>query len=128
MDSRDLRRLLAARWFNDHGTWIHNSHNNITIPTILGFCAKVSAGLESLLLSSVKNHFNLHRSNPTHALLLSTYGALFFFLSASFSWFILTKKFGVFPVWASWKSDSIRWRHGSKLSWIWVIRHCEFSS
>lgn len=80
------------------------------------------------MLSSVKNNFNLHKSNSTHALLLSTYSALFFCLSASFSWLILTKKFGVFPVGESWKSDSIQWRHGSKLSWIWVMRHCELSS
>lgn len=75
------------------------------------------------MLSVVKNKFNSYRCNTTHGLLISTYSALFFFLSATLSGLILTNKFGEFPVWASWNKNTTRWGHGSKCSRIWLTLH-----
>lgn len=79
------------------------------------------------MLSIVKNKSNFHRCNTTHGLLMSTYSALFFFLSATLSGLILTNKFGESQVWGSWNKDTIRWSHGPKCSWIWLTLHCECS-
>lgn len=78
--------------------------------------AKMSAGVEAFLLTIVKNK---HRSSSTpDALLISTYGGLFFFLSAVLSGLILEKRLG---------DNSTRWRYGSPRSWVWVMRHSECS-
>jgi hypothetical protein len=90
-----------------------------------GYRAKVSACVEALLLSIVKNKFNFHRCNTTHGLLMSTYSAFFFFLSATLSRLVLTKKSGEFLVWAPWNKDTVRWGHGSKCSRIWLTVHRE---
>ena len=92
-----------------------------------GYLVKVSAWVELLLLAIFKNKSNFHGSITTHALLMSTYSALCFSLSATLSGLILTNKFGQFTVWASLEKDPIQWGHGSKCSWIWMMRHCECS-
>jgi len=73
-----------------------------------------------------------------HALLIFTYSALFFCLSAIISGLILTDEFGELPVRASRKKDLIQQgtfdsgaldllqNYGAKRSWIWVMWHCEF--
>ncbi|KAH8979326.1 hypothetical protein EDB83DRAFT_2327165 [Lactarius deliciosus] len=86
--------------------------------------ANVVAGVEVHLLSIIKNDSNLYGRNTGNALLMSTYSALFFFLSAAVSGLILTNKFGVFLVRGSRKSDPIQSGYESKCSWIWMIRHC----
>jgi hypothetical protein len=85
----------------------------------------VSACVEALLLSIVKYDSNIHKCNTTHALLMSTYSALFFFLSATLSGLILTN--WEFSVLTLWKQDPIQCGRGSNCSWIWVMRHCECS-
>jgi hypothetical protein len=85
------------------------------------------AGVEVHLLASVKNNTTFNRCNTTHALLMSTYSALFFFLSAALGGLILTNKFGEFLARESWKRDAIQCGDGSKRSsqCVWVMRHCE---
>jgi len=94
-----------------------------SLPVASSAIIVVSASFEALSLNIVKNKFNFHRSNTTGALLMTTYSALLFFLSATLSGIILMRRFGEFPVWAPWKSDSIQLRYGSKGPWIWVVRH-----
>ncbi|KAH9056302.1 hypothetical protein EDB87DRAFT_1637700 [Lactarius vividus] len=84
------------------------SWNNKWLPNAMTV-AKVLAGVEVHLLSIVK-----HNYNTGIALLMSTYSALFFFLSAAF---------GEFRVLASREGDSFQ----SKPSWVWVMRHCLIS-
>ena len=50
------------------------------------------------------------------------YSALFFFLNAVLSGLVLTNVFGEFP------ARVIQWGSGSKLSWVWAMRHCEFGT
>jgi hypothetical protein len=88
-----------------------NWHSN----ELYGFRAKMSASVEAFLLTIVKNK---HRSSMPDSLLISTYGGLFFFLSAALSGLILEKRSG---------DNSNRWRYGSSGSWIWVMRHCKCS-
>ncbi|KAH9037758.1 hypothetical protein EDB84DRAFT_1437343 [Lactarius hengduanensis] len=77
----------------------------------------VLAGVEVHLLSIIKNKYN-----TGNALLMSTYSALFFFLSAAVSGLVLTNKFGEFRVLASREGDSFQ----SKRSWVWVMRHFNY--
>jgi hypothetical protein len=98
--------------------------------------------VEIQLLSFVKNDANFHRSvesSAKHALLMLTYLALFFSISAAVSGLILTDEFGKLPMRASGsrKSDPIQQglfdsgtldllqRYGAKRSWIWIMWHCE---
>ena len=105
----------------------------------------VQAGLfaivEVQLLSFVKNDANFHQRSighsAKHALLVFTYLALFFSVSATVSGLILTDEFGELPVRASRKRDPIQQgifdsgsldllqTYGAKSSWIWVMWHCE---
>jgi hypothetical protein len=95
------------------------------------------------LLSFFKNDANFHRSvenSAMHALLIFTYLALFFSISAAVSGLILTDEFGALPVRASRKSDPIQQglfdsgtldllqSYGAKRSWIWIMWHCERTS
>jgi hypothetical protein len=72
------------------------------------------------LLSVVKSNSNSQGSNTKHALLMTTYSALFFFLSAAFSGLVLTNVFGEVA------ARAIQRGSGSKRSWVWATRHCEF--
>jgi len=101
------------------------SWNDNWLPTV----AKMLAGVEVHLLASVKNNTTFNRCNTTHALLMSTYSALFFFLSAALGGLILTNKFGEFLARESWKRDAIQCGDGSKRSsqCVWVMRHCLIS-
>lgn len=78
---------------------------------------KALAGVEVYLLSIVKSNSNLHGSNTKLAFLMSTYSALFFFLSAALSGLILTNMFEEFP------ARAIQWGSGSKRSCVWAMRH-----
>jgi hypothetical protein len=95
------------------------------------------------LLSFIKDESNYSPTRQTtksarHALLLFTYSALFFSLSATLSGLILTDEFGELPVRASRKKDPIQEgvfdsgaldllrTYGAKRSWIWVMWHCAF--
>ncbi len=97
--------------------------------------------VEIHLLSFVKDESNYSRDtnkSARHALLIFTYTALFFCLSATVSGLILTDEFGELPVRASRKKDPIQEgvfdsgaldllrSYGAKPSWIWVMWHCEF--
>lgn len=74
-----------------------------------------------------------------HAVLIFTYSALFFSISATISGLILTDEFRELPVRASQKKDLIQQgvfdsgaldllqTYGAKRSWIWVMWHCECS-
>jgi hypothetical protein len=96
--------------------------------------------IEVHLLSFVKNESNYSREtnkSARHALLIFTYSALFFCISATVSGLILTDEFGELPVRASRKKDPIQEgvfdsgaldllrTYGAKRSWIWVMWHCE---
>jgi len=98
--------------------------------------------VEVQLLSFVKNDANFHRSvenSAKHALLIFTYLALFFSISAAVSGLILTDEFGELPVRASRKSDPIQHglfdsgtldllqSYGAKRSWVWIMWHWAFS-
>ncbi|KAI9435124.1 hypothetical protein H4582DRAFT_1973039 [Lactarius indigo] len=97
-------------------------------PPSLTTVAKVLAGAEvPLACLSVKNHSKFQRHDTGTALLVCTYSALFFFLTAALSGLIRTHKFGEFPVRESWKSDTTQWGHTSKRSWVWMMRHCLIS-
>lgn len=102
--------------------------------------AGLFAVVEVHLLSFVKNEANFHRSvgnSAKHALLIFTYLALFFCISAAVSGLILTDEFGELPVRASRKRDPIQQglfdsgtldllqSYGAKRSWIWIMWHCE---
>jgi len=100
--------------------------NRITIHSWLPIsmtAARALAGVEIYLLFIVKNNNNFH---TTHALLIATYCALFFFLSATLSGIIVTDKFGEFPAGASQEKDSVPCGDESNQSYqgVWVIRHC----
>ena len=99
--------------------------------------------VEVNLLSFIKDESNYSRhtnKSARHALLLFTYSALFFCLSATISGLILTDEFGELPVRASRKKDLIQEgvfdsgaldllrTYGAKRSWIWVMWHCESRS
>jgi MFS-type transporter involved in bile tolerance (Atg22 family) len=99
--------------------------------------------VEVNLLSFIKDEANYSRhtnKSARHALLLFTYSALFFCLSATVSGLILTDEFGELPVRASRKKDPIQEgvfdsgaldllrTYGAKRSWIWVMWHCESKS
>jgi len=99
--------------------------------------------VEVQLLSFVKDESNYSRhtnKSARHALLIFTYSALFFCLSATVSGLILTDEFGELPVRASRKKDPIQEgvfdsnaldllrSYGAKRSWIWVMWHCESTS
>jgi len=95
------------------------------------------------LLSFVKDDSNFENrdlnKSANHALLIFTYCALFFCLSATISGLILTDEFGELPVRASRKRDPIQQgtfdsgaldllqNYGAKRSWIWVMWHWLFS-
>jgi hypothetical protein len=96
--------------------------------------------VEVNLLSFIKDESNYSRhtnKSARHALLVFTYSALFFCLSATVSGLILTDEFGELPVRASRKKDLIQEgvfdsgaldllrTYGAKRSWIWVMWHCE---
>ena len=96
--------------------------------------------VEVHLLSFVKDESNYSRDtnkSARHALLIFTYSALFFCISATVSGLILTDEFGELPVRASRKKDPIQEgvfdsgaldllrTYGAKRSWIWVMWHCE---
>jgi hypothetical protein len=96
--------------------------------------------VEIHLLSFLKDESNYSRhtnKSARHALLIFTYSALFFCLSATISGLILTDEFGELPVRASRKKDPIQEgvfdsgaldllrSYGAKRSWIWVMWHCE---
>ncbi|KAI9440278.1 hypothetical protein F5148DRAFT_1258734 [Russula earlei] len=96
--------------------------------------------VEVQLLSFVKdksNYDNHLNKSAKHALLIFTYSALFFCLSATVSGLILTDEFGELPVRASRRKDPIQQgifdsgaldllqTYGAKRSWIWVMWHCE---
>jgi hypothetical protein len=100
--------------------------------------------VEVNLLTFIKDeaHYvdkDLNRS-ARHALLIFTYSALFFCVSATISGLILTDQFGELPVRASRKKDPIQQgvfdsgaldllrTYGAKRSWIWVMWHCEYES
>jgi uncharacterized membrane protein YagU involved in acid resistance len=98
--------------------------------------------VEVHLLSFVKDESNYSRDtnkSARHALLIFTYSALFFCLSATVSGLILTDEFGELPVRASRKKDPIQEgvfdsgaldllrSYGAKRSWIWVMWHWLFS-
>ena len=102
--------------------------------------AGLFAIVEVNLLTFVKNEANFRRSvghNSMHALLIFTYLALFFCISAAVSGLILTDEFGELPVRASRKRDPIQQglfdsgtldllqSYGAKRSWIWIMWHCE---
>ncbi|KAI0298222.1 hypothetical protein BC826DRAFT_998611 [Russula brevipes] len=104
--------------------------------------AALFVGIEVNLLAFVKDDANYHRSTTSsarHALLIFTYSALFFSLSAAISGLILTDEFGALPVRASRKPDPIQQgvfdssaldllqSYGAKRSWIWVMWHWLFS-
>lgn len=114
--------------FNDygHGAWILHPRRYDHTNELYWYREKVSACIEALLLSIFKNEFNFHRSNTTAGLLMSTYSALLFFLSATLSGLIIANKFGESHVWVSWNKD-IRWSHGLKSSRIWLTLHCKCS-
>jgi len=97
--------------------------------------------IEVHLLTFVKDESNYSRDtnkSARHALLIFTYSALFFCLSATVSGLILTDEFGELPVRASRKKDPIQEgvfdsnaldllrSYGAKRSWIWVMWHCEW--
>ncbi|KAI0247261.1 hypothetical protein BJV78DRAFT_950422 [Lactifluus subvellereus] len=109
-------------------------------------CSSILAGLfaavEVHLLSFVKTDSNYQKdigSPARHALLIFTYSALFFCISAAVSGLILTDEFGELPVRASRKSDPIQQglfdsgtldllqSYGAKESWVWVMFHWLFS-
>jgi len=99
--------------------------------------------VEVHLLSFVKDESNYSSrhidKSARHALLIFTYTALFFCLSATISGLILTDEFGELPVRASRKKDPIQEgvfdsgaldllrTYGAKRSWIWVMWHWLFS-
>ncbi|KAI0271228.1 hypothetical protein BGY98DRAFT_1100289 [Russula aff. rugulosa BPL654] len=98
--------------------------------------------VEVNLLSFIKDESNYSRhtnKSARHALLVFTYSALFFCLSATVSGLILTDEFGELPVRASRKKDLIQEgvfdsgaldllrTYGAKRSWIWVMWHWLFS-
>jgi hypothetical protein len=102
--------------------------------------AALFVGVEVNLLAFFKDDANYHRSTTSsarHALLIFTYSALFFSLSAAISGLILTDEFGALPVRASRKPDPIQQgvfdssaldllqSYGAKRSWIWLMWHCE---
>ncbi|KAN0132151.1 hypothetical protein V8E53_009917 [Lactarius tabidus] len=104
--------------------------------------AGLFAIVEVQLLSFVKNEANFHRNvgnSAKHALLIFTYLALFFCISAAVSGLILTDEFGELPVRASRKRDPIQQglfdsgtldllqSYGAKRSWIWIMWHWVFS-
>jgi hypothetical protein len=112
------------------GAGTRNSHSQ----------AALFVGIEVNLLAFFKDDANYHRSTTSsarHALLIFTYSALFFSLSAAISGLILTDEFGALPVRASRKPDPIQQgvfdssaldllqSYGAKRSWIWVMWHCE---
>jgi len=78
-------------------------------------------------------------SAAKHAVLIFTYSALFFSISATISGLILTDEFRELPVRASQKKDPIQQgvfdsgaldllqTYGAKRSWIWVMWHWLFS-
>jgi len=104
--------------------------------------AALFAGVEVLLLTLVKDQSN-YRDGVTdaglHALLIFTYSALFFCISATMSGLILMDEFRELPVRASRKKDLIQQgvfdsgaldllqSYGAKRSWIWVMWHWLFS-
>ncbi|KAN0135053.1 hypothetical protein V8E53_006944 [Lactarius tabidus] len=90
--------------------------NDNWLPTSITV-AKVLAGVEVYLLSVVKSNSNSQGSNTKHALLMTTYSALFFFLSAAFSGLVLTNVFGEVA------ARAIQRGSGSKRSWVWATRH-----
>jgi len=98
--------------------------------------------VEVNLLTFIKDeaHYankDLNRS-ARHALLIFTYSALFFCVSATISGLILMDQFGELPVRASRKKDPIQQgvfdsgaldllrTYGAKRSWIWVMWHWLF--
>ncbi|KAH9030492.1 hypothetical protein EDB85DRAFT_1425799 [Lactarius pseudohatsudake] len=84
------------------------------------------AVVEVHLLSFVKNEANFDKSvgnNAMHALLISTYLTLFFFLGAVVSGLVLTYGFGEHPPRASQEGGS----YGIKRTWVWVMWHWVFS-
>jgi hypothetical protein len=98
------------------------------------------AAVEVYLLSLFKDDSNFQKDirNPArHALLIFTYSALFFCISAAVSGLILTDEFGELPVRASRKSDPVQHglfdngtlellqTYGAKPSCVWVMLHCE---
>ncbi|KAI9463947.1 hypothetical protein BJY52DRAFT_876594 [Lactarius psammicola] len=100
------------------------------------------AVVEVHLLSFIKNDANFDKSvgnSVKHALLIFTYLALFFCLSAVVSGLILTYGFGELPLRASQEGDSIQQglldtgtlgplqSYGIKRTWVWVMRHWVFS-
>lgn len=133
-------------------TWVHvthNSHIHIHIHILSQHTphltrtnqAALFVIVEVHLLSFVKdesNYTSRHTDKSArHALLIFTYSALFFSLSATISGLILTDEFGELPVRASRKKDPIQEgvfdsgaldllrTYGAKRSWIWVMWHCE---
>lgn len=117
--------------------------NNTTSRTLITHTRNQAALfvlVEVHLLSFVKDESNYSRhtnKSARHALLIFTYSALFFCLSAAVSGLILTDEFGELPVRASRKKDPIQEgvfdsnaldllrSYGAKRSWIWVMWHCE---
>ena len=112
------------------------SHTKRTHRTQAALCVLV----EIHLLSFVKDESNYSRhtnKSARHALLIFTYSALFFCISATVSGLILTDEFGELPVRASRKKDPIQEgvfdsgaldllrSYGAKRSWIWVMWHCK---
>ncbi|KAI0300710.1 hypothetical protein B0F90DRAFT_1668248 [Multifurca ochricompacta] len=104
--------------------------------------AGLFAGVEVHLLSFVKDDSHYHKdvgNSARSALLIFTYSALFFCLSAAVSGLILTDEFGELPVRASRRSDPIQQgvfdsgtldllqTYGAKCSWVWVMWHWLFS-
>ncbi|KAH9961822.1 hypothetical protein BC827DRAFT_261802 [Russula dissimulans] len=99
--------------------------------------------VEVQLLSFIKDDSNYEsrdlNKSAKHALLIFTYSALFFCLSATISGLILTDEFGELPVRASRRKDPIQQgtfdsgaldllqNYGAKRSWIWVMWHWLFS-
>ncbi len=104
--------------------------------------AALFAGVEVHLLTLIKDESNYRKgvdNAAKHALLIFTYSALFFSISATISGLILTDEFRELPVRASRKKDPIQQgvfdsgaldllqTYGAKRSWIWVMWHCERS-
>jgi len=104
--------------------------------------AALFAGVEVHLLTLIKDetHYRKGVDNAAkHALLIFTYSAFFFSISATISGLILTDEFRGLPVRASRKKDPIQQgvfdsgaldllqTYGAKRSWIWVMWHWLFS-
>ncbi|KAI0067481.1 hypothetical protein BV25DRAFT_1107118 [Artomyces pyxidatus] len=106
--------------------------------TVSGLFAAVEAHL-LVFVKNPSNYTNSPRYSVMQALLIFTYSALFFSLSATISSLVLTDEFGELPVRASRKSNPVKQGtfdssaasllevYGARKSWRWVMWHWLFT-